>query len=87
MKIKRAPLAAWSVLGIAALMCTFSASAAVANSESRNRDEPMAGEMKKKGMKQGEVKKHEEKWDRKMKEMVGNEEKARARGTTKKNSP
>lgn len=38
-------------------------------------DEPMSGEMKKPGMKKGDVKKHEEKWDRKMKNMLEKEEK------------
>jgi hypothetical protein len=84
MKIKCGLLAARGVLAIAGLICTFGASAAVAKSESTKMDKPMAGEMKKKGMTQGEVKKHEEKWDRKMKESVANEEKAMTQGTAKK---
>jgi hypothetical protein len=35
-------------------------------------------------MNQGEVKKHEEEWNRKMKERIANEEKAMAKGTAKK---
>lgn len=37
-------------------------------------DEPMAGEMKKKGMKKGDVKQWAEKHDEKMREMMKNEE-------------
>ena len=85
MKTKNAVRTGCSAIAIAGLISMFSASAAeIANSQSRKMDEPMAGEMKKKGMKQGEVKKHEEEWNRKMKERIANEEKAMANGTAKK---
>jgi hypothetical protein len=85
MEAKHALLTACGVVAIAGLVSLFSASAAeVQKSESTKMDEPMAGEMKKKGMKQGEVKKNEEKWDRKMKEMIGKEENAMARSSAKK---
>ncbi|MEN3354688.1 MAG: hypothetical protein V7640_2846 [Betaproteobacteria bacterium] len=75
MKTKTCLLAVCSV-ALTGLIFIFAASAAEdRRSESVKMDEPMAGEMKKKGMKQGDVKKHEEQWDRKMKEMIGKEEK------------
>jgi len=42
--------------------------------KSMKMDEPMSGEMKKPGMKKGDVKKHEEKWNRKMKSTLQKEE-------------
>lgn len=84
MQTRRALLAA-CVVAIAGPLCIFSTLAAeIRKSESTKMDEPMAGEMKKKGMKQGDVKKHGEKWDRKMKDMVGNEERAMTQGSAKK---
>lgn len=43
--------------------------------KSMKMDEPMSGEMKRPGMRKGDVKKHEEKWDRKMRNTIENEEK------------
>ena len=47
-------------------------------------DEPMSGEMKKKGMKKGDVKKAAEKKEREMRDMIENEEKSMAQGPAKK---
>jgi len=85
MKTKDALLTACGVVAIAGLVSMFAASAAeIQKGESTKMDQPMAGEMKKKGMKQGEVRKHEEKWDRKMKETIGREENTMTQSSTKK---
>ena len=47
-------------------------------------DEPMSGEMKKQGMKQGDVKNREANWDRKMKAMIKKEEETSAQAPAKK---
>ena len=84
METKTALLTACGVVAIAGLVSLFSASAAeLQKPDSTKMDLPMAGEMKKKGMKQGEVRKHEEKWERKMKEMIEKEEKAMTQGSAK----
>jgi hypothetical protein len=85
MKSKDALLTACGVVAMAGLVSMFSASGAeIQKSQSTKMDEPMAGEMKKKGMKQGEVRKHEEKWDRKMKEMIRKEENTMTQSSAKK---
>jgi hypothetical protein len=74
-------LSACGVVAIAGLVLIGGASAAEnRKDEPLKMDAPMSGEMKKKGMKQGDVKKHEEQWDRKMKEMIGKEEKTKDPG-------
>jgi hypothetical protein len=45
-----------------------------AKSKPMNMDEPMAGGMKKEGMKVGDVKKAAAKWDRKMRKMIETEQ-------------
>ena len=47
-------------------------------------DEPMSGEMKKKGMKKGDVKKAAEKKEREMRDMIENEEKSMLQGPAKR---
>ncbi len=49
-----------------------------AKSKPMNMDEPMAGGMKKEGMKVGDVKKAAEKWDRKMRKMIEKEQQSGA---------
>lgn len=56
-------------------------SAGTAGDQPAQVDKPMSGEMKKKGMMQGDVKKAARKWDRKMKDMMENE--AQQRGAVK----
>ncbi|MEA3153352.1 MAG: hypothetical protein QOK44_941 [Betaproteobacteria bacterium] len=78
-------LSACGVVAIAGLVFIGGASAAEnRKDEPLKMDAPMSGEMKKKGMKQGDVKKREEQWDRKMKEMIGKEEKTMDPGNAKK---
>jgi hypothetical protein len=85
MGTERAWLGACVLTVIAGLVFIGSASAAEnPKDESVKMDAPMSGEMKKKGMKQGDVKKHEEQWDRKMKDVIGKEEKTMAPGNAKK---
>jgi hypothetical protein len=76
---------ACSLIAIAGLVVSFGALAAeTRTSEPMKMDEPMSGEMKKKGMKQGDVKKQGEQWDEKMKEMIEKEEKTMNQGNAKK---
>ena len=79
--IETASLAA-AALGLA-LALSASAAAPAGNAKMKM-NEPMAGEMKKEGMKKGDVKEHAQKWDRKMKAMMEEEEKQKRGERAKK---
>lgn len=77
--------AACAVVAATGLALGFSAAAAEATKDKvMKMDEPMSGEMKKEGMKKGDVKQHAEKWDLKMKDMMEKEEKVMTQGDAKK---
>ena len=70
---------AWKTMALAvAIGCAFGAreSTATAADGPPRVDKPMAGEMKKPGMMQGDVKKAADQWDRKMKDMMQKEKAA-----------
>ena len=71
-------------LGICALAADEPAVAQAQKSEPMKMDEPMSGEMKKKGMKKGDVKKAAEGKEREMREMLEKEEKSMPPGPVAK---
>ena len=72
------------VLGFGALAADAPTLAQATQSEPMKMDEPMSGEMKKKGMKKGDVKKAAEEKEREMRSMIEKEEKSMPRGPAKK---
>jgi hypothetical protein len=71
-------------LGSSVLAADASSVARATESEPMKMDEPMSGEMKKKGMKKGDVKKAAERKDAEMRDMIEKEEKSMPRGPVKK---
>jgi len=70
--------------GVGALAADEPRVAQATESEPMKMDEPMSGEMKRKGMKKGDVKRAAEKKEREMKDMIENEEKSMPQSPAKK---
>jgi hypothetical protein len=71
-------------LGSSVLAADASSGARATESEPMKMDEPMSGEMKKKGMKKGDVRKAAEKKEAEMRDMIEKEEESMPRGPVKK---
>jgi len=76
--------AAGLALGFGALAADAPAVAQATQREPMRMDEPMSGEMKKKGMKKGDVKKAAEEKEREMRGTIEQEEKSMPQGAAKK---
>jgi hypothetical protein len=74
---------ALALIAGAAAMAADQPKADSAKTKPMNMDEPMAGGMKKEGMKVGDVKRAAEKWDGKMRKMIKEEQQRHAPGAKK----